>query len=192
MSILILGLIVFLAAHSVRIVAEDWRTRQVARLGELRWKALYSLVSATGLVLIVWGYGLARAESPVLWNPPLWTYHLSALLTVPSFILLTAAYVPGNRIRFAALGHPMVVGVKLWAFAHLVSNGRLADVLLFGSFLAWALLDFRSARRRGAGAAAAPRATVGRDVATVVIGLAAWAVFALTLHGPLIGVRPFG
>ena len=126
------------------------------------------------------------------WNPPLWTYHLSALLTVPSFILLTAAYVPGNRIRFAALGHPMVVGVKLWAFAHLVSNGRLADVLLFGSFLAWALLDFRSARRRGAGAAAAPRATVGRDVATVVIGLAAWAVFALTLHGPLIGVRPFG
>ena len=190
MGILILGLILFLAAHSLRIVADDWRTRQVARLGEHRWKGVVSLASAVGLGLIVWGYGLARLAPVVLWNPPLWTHHVTALLTVPAFILIAAAYVPGNRLRGAARGHPMVVGVKLWAFAHLLSNGTVADLLLFGGFLVWALFDFRSARRRG-GVAVAGGGTGGRDALTAVAGLVAWAAFAFLLHGPLIGVRPF-
>jgi uncharacterized membrane protein len=158
----------------------------------MKWKGAYSVVSLAGFALIVWGYGLARAEPVVLWSPPAWTRHLAALLTILSFVLLAAAYVPGTRIK-AAVGHPMVLGVKVWAFAHLVSNGTLADVLLFGAFLAWAVADYASARRRDREArrtyAAGP---VGRDLIAVVAGLAAWAVFALWLHAWLIGVRPLG
>jgi uncharacterized membrane protein len=141
MTALILGLIVFLGAHSVRIFAEDWRGRQVARLGPQGWKGVYSLVSLAGFVLIVWGYGLARAEPLPLWSPPVWTRHLAALLTLPAFVLLAAAYVPGTRIK-AAVSHPMVLGVNIWAFSHLIANGTLADALLFGAFLAWAAFAF--------------------------------------------------
>jgi uncharacterized membrane protein len=192
MTILILGLLIFLGAHSVRIFADGWRTRQLARLGEGKWKGLYSVVSAVGLVLIVWGYGLARAEPTVLWMPPLWTRHVAALLTVPAFILIVAAYVPGNRIK-AGLGHPMVAGVKVWAFAHLLANGTLAGVILFGAFLAWAVADFASARRRDRRAGTVyPAGTIARDAVAVIVGLVAWAAFAFYLHGWLIGVRPFG
>jgi uncharacterized membrane protein len=192
MTLLILGLILFLGTHSVRIFAEDWRGRQVARLGEQRWKGIYSLVSLAGFVFLVWGYGMARAEPVLLWNPPVWTRHLAALLTIPAFILLVAAYVPGTRIK-AAVKHPMVLGVKVWAFSHLIANGTLADVLLFGSFLVWAVVDYRSARGRDR--AAGTRYVAGpisRDILAVVIGLVAWAAFAMWLHGLLIGVRPFG
>lgn len=191
MTILVLGLIVFLGAHSLRIVAEPWRTRQLARLGEQGWKAAVSVASLAGLALIVWGYGLARAEPVVVWTPPLWMRHVAALLTIPAFALVAAAYAPPNRLRLAARGHPMVVGVKLWALAHLLSNGTLADVALFGGFLAWALVDFRSARRRP-GAVTLPPATGRGDAIAVAAGLVAWAVFAFALHGPLLGVRPFG
>ena len=116
-------------------------------MGPLGWKALYSVISIAGFVLIAYGYGLTR-EAPVdLWAPPVWTRHLASLLTLPVFVLVAAAYVPGTRIK-AALGHPMILGVKAWALAHLLSNGRLADVILFGSFLAWAILDYRAARKR--------------------------------------------
>jgi len=192
MTVLILGLILFLGTHSLRIFADDWRGRQVARLGEQRWKGIYSLVSLAGFVLLVWGYGLARAEPVLLWSPPVWTRHLAALLTVPAFILLVAAYVPGTRIK-AAVGHPMVLGVKTWAFSHLIANGTLADVLLFGSFLVWAVVDYRSAKARDRAAGTRYVAgPVSRDILAVVIGLVAWAAFALWLHGMLIGVRPFG
>jgi uncharacterized membrane protein len=192
MSALILGLALFFGTHSVRIVADDWRSAQVARLGLNTWKGLYSLVAIAGFVLIVWGYGSARADPIVVFAPPLWTRHLAALLTLPAFVLLAAAYVPGTRIK-AKVGHPMVVGTKVWAFAHLLANGMLADVLLFGSFLAWAILDYVAARRRDR-AAGTVLATgpVSRDVIAIVGGLAAWAVFALWLHVLLIGVRPFG
>jgi len=192
MTALILGLILFLGTHSVRIFAEDWRGRQVARLGEQRWKGIYSLVSLAGFALLVWGYGMARAEPVLLCSPPVWTRHLAALLTIPAFILLVAAYVPGTRIK-AAVKHPMVVGVKVWAFSHLIANGTLADVLLFGSFLVWAVVDYRSAKARDR--AAGTRYVAGpisRDILAVVIGLVAWAAFAMWLHGLLIGVRPFG
>jgi uncharacterized membrane protein len=190
MGVLILGLVLFLGVHSVRIVAEDFRTRQIARMGANTWKLSYTAVSVVGLVLLVWGYGLARQQPVVLWpQPPVWTRHLAALLTLVSFILLAAAQVPGNALK-ARLQHPMVLGVKVWAFAHLLANNTLADLLLFGSFLVWAVLDFRSARRRGPVAMGAVSA--GRTVVAVAAGVVAWAAFAFWLHGALIGVRPFG
>ncbi len=192
MTLLILGLVLFLGMHSVRIVADGFRSAQIARMGLAGWKAVYSIVSLIGFVLLVYGYGEARAAPVVLWSPPLWTRHAAALLTIPAFILLAAAYVPGTHIR-KAVGHPMVAGVKIWAFAHLLSNGMLADVLLFGGFLAWAVLDYMAARRRDRAAGTVYiTGPVARDVAAVAIGVVAWAAFAFWLHGLLFGVRPFG
>ena len=192
MSILILGLVIFLGAHSLRIFAGGWRDAQLARLGEKTWKGVYSLVSAVGLGLIIWGYGMARAESSMLWTLPSWTRHLAASLTLPAFILLVAAYVPGSRIK-AAVGHPMVAGVKLWALAHLLANGKLAAVVLFGAFLIWAIVSFVSARRRDRLAGRSyPVLGWSRDALVIAIGLVAWALFALYGHVWLIGVRPFG
>ncbi len=192
MTYLILGLIVFLGVHSVRIVADDWRTQTISRIGEMPWKALYSVLSLLGLGLLVWGFGLARQQPVQLWSPPLAMRHLASLLTLASFVLLAAAYVPRNSIK-SAVHHPMVLAVKVWALAHLLANGNLAHVLLFGSFLLWAILDFTSARRRDR--AAATQYPPGGSVATVItliVGLAGWVVFALWLHGWLIGVRPLG
>ena len=135
MTYLVLGLVLFLGVHSTRIFADDWRTRQIARLGEGAWKGLYSVASLAGFALLVWGYGQTRIDPVVVWDPPTWTRHLAALLMIPAFVLVVAAYVPGNRIK-AAVGHPMVAGVKVWAIAHLLSNGRLGDIVLFGVFLA--------------------------------------------------------
>lgn len=192
MTFLILGLLIFLGTHSVRLLAPGWREAQVAKLGEARWKGVYSLASAVGLGLIVWGYGGARADAVVLWVPPLWTRHVAALLTLPVFVLLVAAYLPGSHIK-ATIGHPMVAGVKLWALAHLLANGNLADALLFGAFLAWAIADFVSARRadRIAGRSYVAQGW-SRDAAVGGIGIVAWAGFALWGHAWLIGVKPFG
>jgi uncharacterized membrane protein len=194
MAVLIAGLVIFLGVHSVRIVAEEWRARQLARFGEGAWKGAYSLVAAIGLGLIVWGYGMSRIQPTAVWLPPPWTRDVAALLTLPAFVLLVAAYVPGNRIR-SAVGHPMVLGVALWALAHLAANGTLADVLLFGSFLGWAVLDFRAARQRERAtrtvAAGAHRGSAAaRDALTVALGVALWAAFATFLHEWLFGVRP--
>ena len=192
MTLLVAGLVLFLGAHSVRIFADGWRTRTIARHGAVAWKVGYSIVSLVGFALLVWGYGVARQSPVAVYATPVWTRHLAALLTLPAFVLLAAAKGPANRIR-AAVGHPMVLGVKLWAFAHLLANGTLADVLLFGAFLAWAIADYAAARRRDRveGAARTP-GTVRATLVALVIGVAAWVLFALVLHGPLIGVRPFG
>ena len=141
--------------------------------------------------MIVWGYGQARLDPVVVWTPPAWTRHVTSLLVLPSFVLLVAGNMRGTKMK-AALGHPMVLGTKLWAFAHLLSNGMLADVVLFGSFLAWAIADFASARRRDRAAGTVyPPGSIARDMIAVTIGIAAWAAFGLWLHGPLIGTRPF-
>ena len=191
MSYLVLGLVLFLGVHSVRIVADGWRTQMRARLGEGAWKGLYSVASVVGLVLVVWGYGLARQQPVVLWNPPVGMRHAASLLTLIAFVLLAAAYVPHNVFK-ARLHHPMVLSVKVWALAHLISNGNLADVVLFGGFLLWAVLDFRAARQRdrALGTVYAPGAT-GPTVLAVVVGAAAWAAFAFWLHAAGIGVAPF-
>ncbi|MFJ1258490.1 NnrU family protein [Cupriavidus sp. CuC1] len=191
MMVLLLGLLIFLTVHSVRIVAEPWRTAQIARVGPNGWKGLYSLASVVGLVLIVWGFGLARGHPVVLWTPPMWARHVTALLTVLAFVLIAAAYVPGNHIK-AVLGHPMVIGVQIWALAHLLANGTLAAVVLFGAFLVWAVADFASARRRDRLAGTRyPAGTLARDAAAVVIGLASWTLFAFVLHGWLAGVPAY-
>ncbi len=192
MTVLILGLVLFLGVHSVRIVAGDWRDGMRSRLGEGAWKGVYTLISLAGFGLIVWGYGLARQDPMVLWVPPVAMRHLASLLTLAAFVLLAAAYVPRNAFK-AKLHHPMVLAVKVWALAHLLSNGNLADVLLFGSFLLWAVLSFRAARQRDR--AQNTRYTAGTlagTAATVVVGGVAWAAFAFWAHLLLIGVSPMG
>ncbi len=192
MTVLILGLIIFLGAHSTRIVADGWRTAQLKRLGLGAWKGIYSLVSLAGFGLIVWGFGLARQEPVVLWVAPVAMRHVAALLTLIAFVLLAAAYVPRNSIR-SRLHHPMLLAVKTWAFAHLLANGRLADLVLFGAFLAWAIACFAAAKKRDRAAGTQyPAGSGGATAATVLVGVAAWALFAFWLHGVLIGVRPFG
>ena len=192
MSILIIGLIIFLGLHSVRIFADGWRMRVQAQRGEGAWKGLYSVLSLIGFALIIWGYGLARQQPVVLWVPPVAMRHIAALLMLFAIIMLVAAFVPGNAIK-AKLHHPMTLSVKTWASAHLLANGNLADVLLFGSFLAWAVFCFIAARKRDR--VAGTIYPVGRalpTVMTVVIGLVAYGVFAVYLHKWLIGVPVFG
>lgn len=191
MTTLVAGLILFLGVHSVRIFAEPWRVRTIARIGENPWKGVYSLISIAGFVLLVWGYGQARQLGVVLFEPPVFMRHITSLLMLVSFVLLAAAKVPGNHIK-ARLGHPMIIGVKVWAFAHLLANGRLSDVVLFGAFLAWAIADFIAARKRDRTAGTVyPPGDELRTVLTVVAGVVAWAVFVAGLHLWLIGVAPF-
>lgn len=193
MTLLVLGLVLFLGAHSVRIFAEDWRTAMVARLGANGWKGAYSVVAIAGFVLIVVGFGQARQAPTLLWVPPVGMRHLASLLNLAALVLLVAAYVPGNHIK-ARLGHPMVLAVKVWAFAHLVSNQMLAELLLFAAFLVWAVLDYRAARARDR-AAASPAPAPGRLVPTLVTvaaGAGTWAALAFGGHAALFGVSPFG
>ena len=192
MVMLLLGLVLFLGVHSTRIVANGWRSDMIGRFGEMPWKAAYAALSIAGFVLIVWGFGLARQQPVQLWMPPRGMRHLASLLTLIAFVLLAATYVPRNAIK-ARLHHPMVLSVKVWALAHLLSNGNLAHMVLFGTFLVWAALSFRAARARDrvAGTVYPAGTAVGTGM-TVVVGVAAWALFAFWAHGALIGVRPIG
>ena len=184
------GLVIFLGIHSVAIVAPAWRDAQFARLGQ-RWKGVYSLISIVGFALLVWGYGQARQAPVVLYAPPTWLRHLALLLMLPVFPLLFAAYLPGRLQRAAK--HPMLLAVKFWALAHLLANGTLVDVLLFGAFLLWAGADRVAVKRR-----AQPRAVPGappstmNDAIAVGGGLALYAAFLFGVHRWLIGVSPLG
>ncbi len=186
------GLLLFLGVHSTRVFANDWRNKTLARIGEKPFKGIYTLLSLAGFALLIWGYGHARQQGVMLWNPPAAMRHLAALLTLVAFVLLTAAYVPGNQIK-AKLHHPMVLGTKVWALAHLLANGSLADTVLFGSFLLWSVLLFAASRRRDRRERTVYAAgTASATAITVVVGVVAWAVFAFWLHRVLIGVSPFG
>lgn len=191
MTWLLLGLVLFLGAHSSRVFAEGWRQAQINRWGERVWKGTYSLLSLLGLVLIVWGYGQARQTPLALWVPVVAFRHLAGVMMLIAFVLVAAAYVPRNAFK-ARLGHPMVLGVKVWALAHLLANHTLADAWLFGAFLVWSVLCFTASRRRdrrlGIEPPTATRAGTGL---TVVAGLGAWLVFVLWAHVALIGVRPY-
>jgi len=191
MSLMILGLALFLGAHSARIFAPDWRTGLVARIGAGPWKLLNSLVSIVGFLLIIWGFASAREHAVLLYAPPAALRHLNALFTLLAFLLVSAAYVPRNHLK-AYVGHPMVAGVKTWAFGHLLATGMLHDVILFGSFLLWAVIDFALSRRRDrAEGVVYPAGTVVGDLITVLVGLLTWAVFAFWLHQRWIGANPF-
>ena len=161
-------------------------------MGEKPFKGAYSLLSLADYVLLVWGYGQARQQGVMLWNPPAAMRHIAALLMLLSFVLLAATYVPGNQIK-AKLHHPMVLGTKVWALAHLLANGSLADTVLFGSFLVWSVVLFAASRRRDRREQIVyPAGTIGMTAVTVAVGFAAWAAFAFWLHRVLIGVSPFG
>ena len=191
MMLLVLGLVLFLGVHGLRIYAEDWRARMIERVGAGPWRGLYSLISLVGLGLIVWGFAVARQHPLVLYVPPLALRHLNSLFTLIAFVLAVAAYVPGNHLK-ARIGHPLLAGVKAWALGHLLASGMLHDVVLFGAFLIWAIVDFAASRRRDRRLGVQyPPGTLLGDVLAVLIGAAAWAVFALWLHVRLIGVNPF-
>lgn len=198
MLMLILGLVLFLGVHSVSIVAPAGRDRWVARMGEGAWKGLYTLVSVAGLALIVWGYGLARENPVLLYSLPGSMRHVAALLLLPVFVLLIAAYLPGRIQR--ATKHPMLLAVKLWALGHLLAQsatgGTLADVLLFGGFLLWAAADRVSLKRRMLAGrirfTPGLPATAANDAIAVVGGLALYGVTVMWAHAHLFGVRPFG
>lgn len=192
MTYLLLGLLIFIGVHSVRIVADDWRTRTRERIGPRAWKTIYSLLSVLGIVLVVWGFGVVRQMPIQLWSPPFGLRHVAAVINLVAFVLLAAAYVPDNRIK-ARLHHPMVLGVALWSLAHLLPNGNLGHMVLFGSFLLWSVLDGWAATQRDRRLGTVdPNGTTSATIITTVLGVGSWVVFTLWLHGVLIGVRPLG
>jgi len=188
MAWLIAGLALFLGAHSVQIFAASWREGLIGRLGPGPWKGLYSLVSLAGFGLIIFGYGQARGAAPLYDLPDV--RNLAFALVWLGFIGIVAAYWPGNHIK-RWLGDPMVFGVGLWAFGHLLATATPAALALFGAFLVWAIADYVSLRRRSAGMAPAAGKALN-TVLVVVTGSILTGVFVLWLHGPLIGTAPLG
>jgi len=202
MTWLILGLVLFLGAHSTRIFADAWRTRTLEAWGEKPFKAVYALVSLLGFYGLIVGYAEVRLEPVFLWQPPIATRHISLLLMLFASILLVATYIPANHFK-VRLGHPMVLSVKVWALAHLLSNGNVADLILFGAFLAWSVMNFKSARARDR-AKADSQAQVSDEIAqptppklsatliAVVVGAVLWGLITFVLHAQVVGVSPLG
>ncbi len=200
MAWLILGLVLFVGAHSVRIFADDWRSRTIEAWGEKAFKGLYAVLSLVGFYALIVGYAEVRMQPIVIWQPPIATRHISVLLMLFASILMVAAYIPGNYLKLR-MGHPMVLSVKVWALAHLLSNGNLADLVLFGTFLVWSVLNFKSARARDRIKAAAqtmdealqaPKAKLSATLITLVGGALLWAGITFYLHALVVGISPMG
>jgi uncharacterized membrane protein len=197
MRLLITGLLLFLGVHSIRMLAPAVRDRWRTRLGPGIWKGLYSLIALLGLALIAWGFSVAREHPVIIWMPTspgmaVGLRHLATLFTVLAFILFAAAYVPGNHLK-ARFGHPMVLGLKTWAFAHLLTTSMLVHLVLFGSFLLWAIAYYAITGRRDRKAGVVHRpGQWPATVLTVALGLVAWAIVVFGLHGLLIGIKPLG
>ena len=200
MALLILGLVLFLGAHSTRIFADNWRQAVLERWGEKAYKGIYTLVSLVGFGLLIYGFDQVRWDSPALWTPPVWVKHVSALLMLLSLVLLACAHAPRNAIK-AKLHHPMVLSVKVWALAHLLANPRVADLVLFGAFLLWSVLNFRAARKRDRLAAAAgeaagtlvvPEVSMAATWRAIGIGVVVWSILLSHGHVWLFGVSPLG
>jgi len=187
----ILGLVVFLGAH-VFVTMRDHRAAVVARIGEWPYRGLFSLVSIIGIVLIGYGFAAYRAAGPIMvWYPPGWTRHIVVALMWPASIMIAAAYIPGNIKR--VLKHPMLVGVKTWAFAHLCANGDLGGIILFGSVLAWAVYDrITLKRRKDAGAPPIPVGCTKNDILAIVVGTIIYLALGFVFHPVVIGVPAFG
>ncbi len=183
----IVGLVLFFAIHLVNVVAPDWRNAKIASMGEMKWKAAYSILSLGGFLLMIRGFAQIRPDAPILFTPPAWAPHLASLLMAIAFIFMVATYLPTGKIK-QAVKHPFLLAIKIWALAHLLSNGDLASLILFASFLAYAVWNRIALKRRGA---PNPVATSkSSDYIAVVAGLAFWAVFIFWGHEWLIGVNP--
>ena len=191
MTTFLAGLAIFLGMHSAQALYPGAREAVIARIGALGWKGLYSIISLAGFWVLVQGYGEARPAAEVIWTPPDALMHLSALLNIVAFVFLAASGIPGNAIR-ARVGHPMTIGVKVWALAHLLANGDSVSMLLFAAILVWAVLVFRAARRRQPASGAAAATSRVATLATVLVGVGAGIWFAFVGHAMLIGVAPFG
>jgi len=187
----IIGLVVFLGTH-VFVTMRDRRAAVVARIGEWPYRGLFSLVSIVGIVLIGYGFAAYRAAGPIMvWYPPVWTRHIVVALMWPASIMIAAAYIPGNIKR--VLKHPMLVGVKTWAFAHLCANGDLGGIILFGSVLAWAVYDrITLKRRKDAGAPPIPVGGTKNDIIAIVVGTIIYLALGFVFHPVVIGVPAFG
>lgn len=190
MAVLIFGLMLFLGVHSVSIVNPGLRANVVERFGVISWQSIYGLISLAGFILIVWGYEDARQSAIVLFDPPAWMRHVNLLLMLPVFPLLFAAYLPG-RIQ-SATKHPMLLAVKIWAFGHLLANGTLTDLVLFGSFLVWAVADRISLKRRASPPVPAAPPNHANDAISMIGGVAVYLLFLFWLHRVLMGVAPIG
>ncbi|MGH8224429.1 MAG: NnrU family protein [Woeseiaceae bacterium] len=184
----ILGLVIFFGVHSISLLALGWRNRVAERLGRRAWQGVYSVAALIGLYLLVSGYGAARVSSGVLYVSPHWLRYVAALLMLPVFTLALASVLPG-RIR-ARAGHPLLLATMLWAVAHLLTNGSVADLLLFGAFLVWAVSVRISLERRPARSMHTLPASSANDAIVVVGGLALYAIFMLWLHARWFGVAP--
>lgn len=191
LAIMILGLVLFIGTHLLTTRREQ-RAALIARFGEGAYKGLYSLASIVGIALIAWGFARYRATGWIdVWYPPAWTRHVAVALILPAAIFFVAPYSPG-RIK-TALKHPMLVGIKLWAVAHLIANGDLGSILLFGSLLAWAVVDRISLKRRtDPGAPPIPVGGIQKDTIAVVAGLALYLALGFLFHPYVIGVPAFG
>ena len=187
MKELLLGLVLFFGMHSISIVALPLR-EALAKKSLLGWKALYSIVSLVGIVLIIRGYADLRQTAALIYVSPGWLHYVAAIAMLPAFILFLAPYFPG-RIK-TALRHPQLIAVVIWAVAHLMVNGTLADILLFGPFLVWAIADWSSMKNRVARPLPGAPASRYNDIAVIVVGLALYAILVYGLHEKLFGMRP--
>ncbi len=185
MWLLILGLVLFLGIHSVRAFAPATRENFIANRGEGAWKGLYSVLSILGFVVLIYGYGQARFDNVFFYSAPTWMTHVQLLLMLPAMILLAASQLPAGRIK-KAVKNPQLIGVKIWAIGHLLVNGDLASILLFGGFLIWAVIVVISTKKRGQ--TFPDQTSVMGDILSIVIGIGIWLAFAFWLHEWLIGV----
>lgn len=189
MSIFVLGLLLFFGIHCISIVNDPWRNRMVDKIGKWTWKGLYSIVSIFGFIMMVWGYGITHYDTPTLYSPLMPLQHSSVLLLLPVFPLLIAAYFPGRIKKLTK--HPMLIATMLWATAHLFSNGSLVDVILFGSFLIWAIVDRISLQRRQLRPTPGAPHTVFNDIIACIAGLGLYVAFIFWLHELIIGTSVF-
>jgi uncharacterized membrane protein len=189
MALFLIGLVIFLGSHSCRIFAESWRNNMIDRIGEVKWKGLYTIISLIGFIIMVIGYGQARQNTVVLWQPNIALIYIALALNLVAFIFLAGSSPSNNAIRLK-LKHPMILGVKVWALAHLLSNGTLVNLILFGAFLIWAVLDFRSARKRPIHIPEKAIVSTKATVITIAFGVILWIIFIFGLHQYLIGVSP--
>lgn len=191
MLILVMGLVIFFFVHSVRLVAPNWREKSMAIHGEMRWKMRFGMITLIAVGLIVMGYSQARLEPVWLWFPPVWTRHLAGLLVLVALFFVGSALVPHTTMK-KKVGYPMLIAIKIWAFTHLISNGSLADVILFGSFLVWSIVSFAVYRRRDrkAGVVRDQESGVQFDLAAFTFAMVTWFAIAFYLHQAIIGVSP--